>query len=166
MFPGYFQVSQPTFFGSLLCGNETYNWLAGSNLCLWSSHGWAITRGSPRVMPCHGTPTRLSQLWRSSCHSRLPHSRASSTIEVSCPWLPATHRLHHDLCPSYHKISWNLEAARLEVVMIVSLRNLTGISAALLDLKITEIRIFISLIQFLIWLIRFTDISDSNFWYQ
>ena len=33
---------------------------------------------------------------------------------------------------SYHQISWSLEAARLGVIMIVSLWNLTGISAALL----------------------------------
>ena len=33
---------------------------------------------------------------------------------------------------SYRQISWSLEAARLGVIMIVSLWNLTGISAALL----------------------------------
>ena len=33
---------------------------------------------------------------------------------------------------SYHQTSWCLEAARLDVIMIVSLCNLTGISAALL----------------------------------
>ena len=33
---------------------------------------------------------------------------------------------------SYRQISWSLEAARLSVIMIVSLWNLTGISAALL----------------------------------
>ena len=32
---------------------------------------------------------------------------------------------------SYRKISWSLEAARLNIVMIVSLWNLTGISAAM-----------------------------------
>ena len=35
---------------------------------------------------------------------------------------------------SYHQISWSLEAARLDVIMIVSLRNLTGISVALLPI--------------------------------
>ena len=33
---------------------------------------------------------------------------------------------------SYRQISWNLEAVRLDVIMILSLWNLTGISAALL----------------------------------
>ena len=36
---------------------------------------------------------------------------------------------------SYRQISWSLEAARLDVLMIVSLWNLTGISAALLPLS-------------------------------
>ena len=40
----------------------------------------------------------------------------------------------YSLCgkTSYRQISWSLEAARLGVIMIVSLWNLTGISAALL----------------------------------
>ena len=33
---------------------------------------------------------------------------------------------------SYRQISWSLEATKLDVLMIVSLWNLTGISAALL----------------------------------
>ena len=35
---------------------------------------------------------------------------------------------------SYRQISWSLEAARLAVIMIILLWNLTGISAALLSI--------------------------------
>ena len=41
---------------------------------------------------------------------------------------------------SYRQISWNLEAARLSVIMIVSLWNLTGISAALLPRCLSNFR--------------------------
>ena len=36
---------------------------------------------------------------------------------------------------SYHQISWSLEAAKLDVAMVVSFWNLTGTSAALLRLE-------------------------------
>ena len=41
---------------------------------------------------------------------------------------------------SYRQISWKLEAARLHVIMIVSLWNLTGISAALLPRSLSNVR--------------------------
>ena len=41
---------------------------------------------------------------------------------------------------SHHKNSWKLEAERLDVVMIVSLWNLTGISAALLPMCLSNFR--------------------------
>ena len=41
---------------------------------------------------------------------------------------------------SYRKISWSLGAARLGVIMIVSLWNLTGISAALLPRCLSNFR--------------------------
>ena len=41
---------------------------------------------------------------------------------------------------SYRKISWSLEAARLDVIIIVSLRNLIGISAALLSRSLSNSR--------------------------
>ena len=41
---------------------------------------------------------------------------------------------------SYHQISWNLEAARSNVIMIVSLWNLTGISTALLPECLSNVR--------------------------
>ena len=41
---------------------------------------------------------------------------------------------------SYRQISWTLEAARLDVVMVVSLWNLTGILAALLPRCLSNIR--------------------------
>ena len=41
---------------------------------------------------------------------------------------------------SYRQISWTLEAARLDVVMVVSLWNLTGILAALLPRCLSNFR--------------------------
>ena len=41
---------------------------------------------------------------------------------------------------SYRQIWWKLEAARLHVIMIVSLWNLTGISAALLPRSLSNVR--------------------------
>ena len=41
---------------------------------------------------------------------------------------------------SYRQILWRLEAARLDVMMIVSLWNLTGISAALLPICLSNFR--------------------------
>ena len=41
---------------------------------------------------------------------------------------------------SYRQISWSLEAARLDVIMIVSLWNLTGILAALLPTCLSNFR--------------------------
>ena len=41
---------------------------------------------------------------------------------------------------SYRKISWSLEAARLDIIMIVLLWNLTGISAALLPRCLSNLR--------------------------
>ena len=41
---------------------------------------------------------------------------------------------------SYRQISWSLEAARLSVIVIVSLWNLTGISAALLPRCLSNFR--------------------------
>ena len=41
---------------------------------------------------------------------------------------------------SYHKISWSLEAARLDVIMTVSLWYLTGIAAALLPRCLANFR--------------------------
>ena len=41
---------------------------------------------------------------------------------------------------SYRKISWSPEAARLSVIIIVSLWNLTGISAALLPMCLSNFR--------------------------
>ena len=41
---------------------------------------------------------------------------------------------------SYRQISWSLEAARMDLIMIVSLRNLTGISAALLPRCLSNFR--------------------------
>ena len=41
---------------------------------------------------------------------------------------------------SYRQISWSFEAARLDVIMIVSLWNLTGISAALLPMCLSTFR--------------------------
>ena len=43
---------------------------------------------------------------------------------------------------SYRQISWSLEAARLDVTMIVSLWNLTGISAAVLPRCLSNFRSF------------------------
>ena len=52
---------------------------------------------------------------------------------------------NHELCSlssktSYRQISWSLEAARLGVILIVLLRNFTGISAALLPKCLSNIR--------------------------
>ena len=41
---------------------------------------------------------------------------------------------------SYHQISWSLEAARLDVAIIVSLWNLTGTSAAALPRYLPNFR--------------------------
>ena len=41
---------------------------------------------------------------------------------------------------SYHQISWSLEVARLDVMLIVSLWNLTDISAALLPRCLSNLR--------------------------
>ena len=42
---------------------------------------------------------------------------------------------------SYRQISWSLEAARLDVAMIVSLWNLTGTSAAALPRYLPNFRV-------------------------
>ena len=48
---------------------------------------------------------------------------------VSLSWLTSPEPVF--IKPPYRKISWSLEAARLDVIMIVSLWNLIGISEAL-----------------------------------
>ena len=50
---------------------------------------------------------------------------------------------------SYRQISWSLEAARMDVTMIVSLWNLTGISASLLSMCLSN---FIAIGQVKIWI--------------
>ena len=69
--------------------------------------------------------------------------RASNAENVSIWWR------HHVILlglysisgkTSYHQISGSLEAVRIDVIMIVSLRNLTGTSAALLPRSLTNVR--------------------------
>ena len=77
---------------------------------------------------------KQSRGWWFETPSR-PLRRHCNVLVVSCD--PLTHTLQ-GLCSlnrrtSYRKISWSLEAARLDIIMIVSLWNLTGMSAALLS---------------------------------
>ena len=87
----------------------------------------SLTCGSGENVPC--IP--------GSCASR------NFTCLVRGPWWPSDARCYSDTelhlgllysisgRTSYRKISWSLEAARLDVIMIVSLWDVTGISAAL-----------------------------------
>ena len=54
---------------------------------------------------------------------------------------------------AYCKISWSLEAARLVAIMTISLRNLTGISAAMLPMCLSNFRA-IEKIQTWTWRLR------------
>ena len=59
---------------------------------------------------------------------------------------------------SYRKFSWRLEATRLDVLMIVSLRDLTGISAALLPRCLSNFR---GIGKVEIWISRLRDFTRS-----
>ena len=81
-----------------------------------------------------------------TCLNYYPNSEGSFFFAISCfkmsqsskrvgKWYPnkyyqALYSLNGKT--SYHPTSWRLEAARLDIIMIVSLWNFTGISAALL----------------------------------
>ena len=56
--------------------------------------------------------------------------RGANMANMFAPWTLGLYSLSGKT--SYRQISWSLETARLGVIMIVSLWNLTGISAALL----------------------------------
>ena len=60
---------------------------------------------------------------------------------------------------SYLQISWSLEAARLGVMVIVSLWNLTGISAAVLPRCLSNFR---AIRKFKIWISRLRDFVRSS----
>ena len=82
-----------------------------------------------------------------------PHKgqwRGALMFSLICVWITGwvnnhqagdlrRYRAHYDVTVmgnmSYRQISWSLEAAKLDVILIVSLWNLTGISAALERLK-------------------------------
>ena len=57
---------------------------------------------------------------------------------------------------SYHQISWNLGAARLDVIMIASLWNLTGILATLLPWGLPNFEAIGKVLTRTLWLREFT----------
>ena len=54
-------------------------------------------------------------------------------------FIPGLYRLSGQT--SFRQISWCLEAARLDIIMIILLWNLTGISAALLSMCLLDFRV-------------------------
>ena len=90
----------------------------------WLFENPSVTGGFPHKRASDVESDPMS--WR---HHELSWSSPSSP-GIFRPWLQGLYSLSGKT--SYRQISWSLEAARLGFIMIVSLWNLTGISAALL----------------------------------
>ena len=79
---------------------------------------------------------------------------------VVSSWLYHYHQGLYSLTgkTSYHQIAWSLQAARLDVILIVSRRYLTGTSEALLSMCLSNFRA-IGKVETRIWWLR--DLTRS-----
>ena len=97
----------------------------------WRHMGWGCPRDPFRLTLCE-TITWLS-------HARQMEGVPGTSFQVSLGY-PTQGLYSPSGKTSYRQISWNLEAARLSVIMLVSHWNLTGISAALLPRCLSNCR--------------------------